>query len=271
MTVIALCILGVFPAYEIAADYLGFRVAYHALFLQDYLPSNIVVVLWSLGVEAKFYLIAPILLALIAKVANPRQCFIVALSVLTLSLLARLVWLDHYALPENYSEFFATLRSPFHWCVDGLLLGMLVGKSMTQSKPARLLLLIAFTIVVAGLIAAARSELYADIERIDVLEQPAFIAAAATALLLLAANIPADWNRYFALLSGLGRISYSFYLVHVPLLPSSMWLAVRIGATSFGSFLLLYLLITVIISAMLYAFVERRFYVRMTSLQQRKS
>ena len=35
---------------------------YHALFLQDYLPSNIVIAFWSLGVEEKSYIAAPFVL-----------------------------------------------------------------------------------------------------------------------------------------------------------------------------------------------------------------
>ena len=37
------------------------RVLYHLAFLQDYLPSDINVVFWSLAVEEKFYLLAPFL------------------------------------------------------------------------------------------------------------------------------------------------------------------------------------------------------------------
>ena len=39
---------GLVPLYAVPQDVLAIRIAYHALFLQDYLPANIVVVFWSL-------------------------------------------------------------------------------------------------------------------------------------------------------------------------------------------------------------------------------
>ncbi|MBT6536612.1 MAG: acyltransferase, partial [Rhodospirillaceae bacterium] len=53
---------GLIPLYAVAPDMLGLRVFYHALFLQDYLPSGIVIAFWSLGVEEKFYIAAPFVL-----------------------------------------------------------------------------------------------------------------------------------------------------------------------------------------------------------------
>ena len=60
--VLLLVAAGAFPYYPVAPERLGERVGYHLLFMQDYLPSDIVVVFWSLGVEEKFYVLAPLLL-----------------------------------------------------------------------------------------------------------------------------------------------------------------------------------------------------------------
>ena len=49
--VLLLVAAGVVPIYTVAPEALALRLGYHALFLQDYLPANIVVVFWSLGVQ----------------------------------------------------------------------------------------------------------------------------------------------------------------------------------------------------------------------------
>ena len=64
-------VFGVFPLFELAREDLGWRVLYHLLMLQDYFPSDINVVFWSLGVETKFYLLAPFLLVLVARTRSP--------------------------------------------------------------------------------------------------------------------------------------------------------------------------------------------------------
>jgi peptidoglycan/LPS O-acetylase OafA/YrhL len=60
--VLGVAAAGWIPFFAVDADRLGLRVIYHALFLQDYLPSNIVIAFWSLGVEEKFYIAAPFVL-----------------------------------------------------------------------------------------------------------------------------------------------------------------------------------------------------------------
>jgi hypothetical protein len=59
------------PFYPIDREGIGLRLAYHLLFLQDYLPSDFVVAFWSLGVEVKFYLAAPLLLLALTRLTRP--------------------------------------------------------------------------------------------------------------------------------------------------------------------------------------------------------
>ena len=62
---------GAIPFYTVDPELLGLRILYHALFLQDYLPSGIVVAFWSLGVEEKFYIAAPFVLLPLSR--NPQS------------------------------------------------------------------------------------------------------------------------------------------------------------------------------------------------------
>ncbi len=69
--VLVVIVAGLVPEYSIPSEHLGRRVLYHLLFLQDYLPANINVVFWSLGVEEKFYLFAPLFLLCLARMQRP--------------------------------------------------------------------------------------------------------------------------------------------------------------------------------------------------------
>ncbi len=67
---------------------MALRIGYHLLFLQDYLPSNILATFWSLGVEEKFYLLSPLLLMAVFRLRRPAQQYaaIAALSALPIVL-----------------------------------------------------------------------------------------------------------------------------------------------------------------------------------------
>ena len=81
---LAIAAAGAIPFYAVGEDMIGVRVVYHALFLQDYLPSNIVVAFWSLGVGEKFYIAAPfVLVPLLALRRRSLQCGVLVLLILT--------------------------------------------------------------------------------------------------------------------------------------------------------------------------------------------
>lgn len=115
--------MGLVPLYQVSQQALGLRVAYHMLFLQDYLPSNIIVAFWSLGVEEKFYLLAPFVLVAVFRLKKPGlQYLVLALLALLPAGLRALTALKH---PEvtTYVPFFQAFRSPFHLSFDGLVMG----------------------------------------------------------------------------------------------------------------------------------------------------
>lgn len=63
---------GLIPFFAVAPDFLGLRIFCHLVSLQDYLPSNIVIAFWSLGVEEKFYIAAPFVLLPLLKLKDRR-------------------------------------------------------------------------------------------------------------------------------------------------------------------------------------------------------
>lgn len=121
-----MCVAGMLFLAPNTYETMAFRVAYHLILLQDYLPADIVVAFWSLGVEEKFYLLAPLLVGAL----RARSTATIVTSLLGLAALCMLIragiWmgLPH---PLDYTTFFRAMRSPFHASFDGLSIGMLVG------------------------------------------------------------------------------------------------------------------------------------------------
>jgi len=104
----------------------------YLLFLQDYLGSDLLVTLWSLAVEEKFYLIAPALAALL-MLAGRR--------VGGATLIALMAWVFWSMLaatravaPGDYPQFFWTVLAPFHHAVFAILAGALV--ALLHGAPA---------------------------------------------------------------------------------------------------------------------------------------
>jgi len=123
--VVLLIVLGAFPFYRVAAEGLTSHVGMHLLFFQDYVPSRLMVSFWSLGVEEKFYLLAPLLVTLLGrlKTLRARVCWLVSL--ILVSPLLRWLTYMHDGGYSRYGDCFWAVRSPFHVAFDSLLVGTL--------------------------------------------------------------------------------------------------------------------------------------------------
>src|SRR5262245_5706956 len=122
--VLLIVAFGLVPYFEIDSRVMGFRIGYHMLFLQDYLPSNILTTFWSLGVEEKFYLLSPLLLAFVFRLRRPAHQYAAILGLAALPILIRAL-IDMASAGEiDYLAFFKIYRSPFHASYEGLAMGM---------------------------------------------------------------------------------------------------------------------------------------------------
>lgn len=116
-------VLGWIPGYALNDAQLAERVGYHLLFLQDYLPADIVVAFWSLGVEEKFYFLAPFLVIGVLR-AERRGTRLALLGLLFgAPLLFRVATYLALPGPLSYETSFFALRSPFHLSADALIVG----------------------------------------------------------------------------------------------------------------------------------------------------
>lgn len=221
---------GWIPFYAVSRSHLPGRVAYHLLFLQDYLPSNLVVTFWSLGVEEKFYLTIPLVLAVVASLKRSRQQYFALALLACVPLCSRLLTMMKWPNVSEYEAYFPLFRSPFHATADGLLLGSLCALLIRDRahhawmRDARVIwaLFYASTTLIAALLFGWRL-----LDRIDLFDKtllPCLLAAGFAGMLislvLLGEKGPALFRSSF--LNFFAKISYSLYLVHLVFIPGVM-------------------------------------------------
>lgn len=252
---------GWIPFYVVNHESLGWRAFYHLLFLQDYLPSDIVVAFWSLGVEEKFYLLAPLLFPLILRVGSVRMQFLLLGAVLLLGPLTRALTVPLMGAAADYPEFFRLYRSPFHACLDGLFWGVLLARleatDTSWLTPAR-------TRTVFWVGATALAGLMFSHELLDQIGVAASVlrptGIGLIMALLVGAAVFGGAPRPLELAGArwLGRISYSLYLIHIPLIYWAVELANLLGG-GVAVFLLIYPILVLAVSHLIHVLVERPF------------
>lgn len=229
LAVMFLVVAGAVPLYQIAPDYLPFRVFYHLLFLQDYLPANIVVAFWSLGVEEKFYLIAPFILltAIRAKSRSRRYGFLVGLIFLPLCLRV----ITDFRFPDitDYAAYFPVFRSPFHVTFDGLAIGVLcaflnherAGSCIRAKRMWPFVLFWGSSLLFLSQLCGW--ELLGQVGYYEKLFQPLVLSVTFGGMLLGAVlgGAPRRLLGAWPLLI-VARISYPLYLIHIPLVPLAL-------------------------------------------------
>ena len=266
--VLFLAALGSFPYYAVSDQLVGFRIGYHMLFLQDYLPANIVVAFWSMGVEEKFYLVAPFLVLACARQDSQARRIALPLAILAGVVVLRVITMYLHLEVTTYEAFFPVFRSPFHMTLDPILLGVTLaflyrGRAewprLTAPHSARLV----FWAGVACFIALTTSgDLMGQISWWDKTLQPLAIAVifAAITFGLLFDGGP---SRLFGstVLLFFARISFSLDLVHLPLVPFAKELAVRQGGAEagFSVFFVIFISISVVAALLLHYAVEKPF------------
>ncbi len=231
---LAVIVCGLVPLYAFSRDDLAWRTAYHVLMLQDYLPADINVVLWSIGVEMKFYVLAPFVMLAIAR-ARSRWALLSLFTVLVLASTAIRWGMGLYqGIPENYETFWPVFRQPLHSVGEPLFLGMAVAvletrKILQPSTRVACWMLVGATAALACL--SASHNLMASIALFDIVAQPLLIALLfAVAVAAGAALAPVPLPGRTAARIG-ARLSYTLYLTHFPLLAPSLALASTLGNT----------------------------------------
>jgi peptidoglycan/LPS O-acetylase OafA/YrhL len=266
--VLFLAVIGVFPYFDISKELLGPRTVYHLLFLQDYLPSNIVVAFWSLGVEEKFYIIAPLLIFAKAGTATPQDRMARVASILLIGIALRVTTAMGASDVTTYEAFFYAFRSPFHMTLDPILIGVLI--AIVYGAPSEFPRLTSRSTAIAafwiGILTfgwlSFSGPMMESISWWDKTLQPTVIAMAFGGItfgLVFGGGPAAVFRTTFLFI--FARISYSLYLVHLPLLPVSMRLAEAVapGQGNFPVFVAIFGTLSLLASVALHFAVEKPF------------
>ena len=225
---------GVFPLYALSLEDLGWRLAYHALMLQDYLASDINPVFWSLAVEVKFYLLAPLVIALATRMRSPNTLLAVLGALVLASTATRAGIGAATGVPDDYETFWTVFRQPLHAAGEPLVLGMGVAvlEAAGLFRPTQRLgrwMLGGAAVALAAL--SASHELMGEITTFDIVAQPLLIAALCALALAGAAGLSEVRLPGAAAVRIGARLAYALYLIHYPLLPLSLALAGKLGGS----------------------------------------
>jgi peptidoglycan/LPS O-acetylase OafA/YrhL len=269
-TVLFLAVVGAFAYFPVPQERIWERVFYHLLFLQDYLPSNIVVTFWSLGVEEKFYLVAPFLTLLLLKLPTLKLRTYGVAALILLGVGARA--LTAFLKPEvvTYVDFFPVFRSPFHMTLDGLLIGVLLALvyRARATNPELVSPRVAnwgfWLGAAAFLLVSTTGVMMRDITWWDKTLQPLVIALGFGGMTfgLLFGGGPGRIFRSVVLFF-FARISYTLYLVHFPLIPLSIKMATDLAPEEsvFSVFFMIFVALSITAALLLHYLVEKPFLV----------
>lgn len=266
-TVLLLVYAGGFPDYDLVIERPWYELGVHLLFLQDYLGTSILIPMWSLATEEKFYLLAPVLLYAMLRLHSVAGRLLVLAALITLTVMLRaMAFVD--TDPWHYAGFFWSVRAPFHCALDGLLLGMVVqelfsAKILTEGlrKHAKYMFILAF-VIIASILSLCD---WTASEQLSGAVYMIFLSSCLFAIMV--------WSSLYleggmhALLGGvvlrlLAKLSYAMYLTHYALIDFSIQIAglnEAFSAVSVQLFVFWYLMSTVLASLLLHYLVEKPF------------
>jgi peptidoglycan/LPS O-acetylase OafA/YrhL len=274
--ILALCVLGQIPYYP-AGGMDAFQFLVQLLFLQDYLGSPILLPLWSLGVEEKFYLMAPFLAFYLLKFKQSRTVHMLLVFSAVPALGALLV-LQRWQ-PESYGDFFWTLRTPFHFAVAAILMGMAVALMQRAGLYVRFfqehgqrVLHIALALVICLFSLREWFSPFQDVTRRDWMGTVVviFVLSVLYALMVLCGvtdkRLSTGWlgSRPLRFVS---KISYALYLAHYAVIPLAVALT-QVVANDLnwqghwlmcGLFLLVFLGAALVLAILMHLSVEKPF------------
>lgn len=99
--------------------------AENLIFIQDYTGSPILVTFWSLATEEKFYLLMALAVPALARARSRAVLAVLGGAAVWIAISRALSYAENPI--DNYAAFFWAYRAPFHFALDGLILGVLAG------------------------------------------------------------------------------------------------------------------------------------------------
>jgi peptidoglycan/LPS O-acetylase OafA/YrhL len=242
----------------------------HVLMLQDYTGSVFVPAFWSLGVEEKFYLLAPVLVVLLSLVRGGWWQGVALVGLWLLPVMSRAVLAGAGPETIGYTEYFYRYRSPFHMTCESLVVGLAIAWMSLQLREVRVPRVIREACFWAGALGAAYWLTPSLIlERIDartIVLAPAIIGLCFGSIVLACVSGPGTYSAClgWATWRPIATGSYTLYLTHMMVMPIAGALAVMYPLVPGQSmvarwlaFLPWYLTLAVASAYVLHRYVER--------------
>jgi peptidoglycan/LPS O-acetylase OafA/YrhL len=266
---IGLTMAGAWP--KSGADFLA-----HLVMLQDYTGSVFVPSFWSLGAEEKFYLLAPLLVFVLAHSTGSGQAALrlwqgAGLFALWLTPVMWRLWAaDGLVGVVSYAEYFPKYRSPFHLTCESLVVGFAIAWMSRQTwsfRITRRLREVLFWGGAAGVLYwLVPSVILRSIDATTLVIAPALIGLCFGAMVFAAVSGSGSYSLLIgrAMWRPLATGSYTLYLTHMMVLPVAAALAARSVSLADGAslaerwlaFLPWYLALTVLSAYVLHRYVE---------------
>lgn len=269
--VLTIAALGLFPFYVFpeSSGGMGWRYFYHLLFMQDYWSPDIVVVFWSLAIEIKFYLLAPFLIYGLLRFKDWRFRACVFIALIASQPLLR----SFFAVEAvEYEAYFFEVRAQFHMCLDGLLMGVLaaflwqdgyVRKILSKKVIATGLFVLGSVMFLSVGLSGPLLDL--GVSRFDKVWLPTLVSGAFLFILLGLLGQSYGYKLFQGRgLTFIALISYSLYLVHLPLLYLATVVSVRMfdytamsEQLGYVLYLPFFIALSVFVATLLYVFIEK--------------
>lgn len=266
--ILAVVCFNIVPFFEPSNVITPYTLLVHAAFLQDYISyANIIVSLWSLGVEEKFYLLAPLLIYFVRRY-NPSYGIALCIVIILAITIGRSLILLSNMTPITYSNFFWNYRAPFHFSVAGILCGAVValiyhkfGLTLLSSTKGRILQYLSFFFLLLIMLTQSWVESQHWISTGIVI----IVASLCFAFLLyrsLSLMPSSKWGQTKTL-RFLAKLSYPLYLSHLLVIPFTKQLCVMFfsvsSLASFWLFFIIYIMLSIFVSVILHFAIEKPF------------
>jgi len=279
--VLLVTVFGLVPMYEVNQDIIGIRVFYHLLFLQDFLPSNIVASFWSLGVEEKFYIIAPFIVLSISRLNKLCHRYTVLIILMLLPTIFRYFTLSNYDGELVYETFFLFYRSPFHVSFDALIAGLICAHLYQDSRAGRVKVPAGLPgkMLLIGVISIALHWIpFVMMDRITAYDKTIQQLVIGISFSFILFGLIDSEGKHTILRSKAGlflaRISYTLYLCHMLFIDwcyanyypedgGSLW--------HFGLYIGVFLLISILVACVLHYMVEKPFLILKDTVRRSKN
>lgn len=267
IAVLLIASFGLMPFFkpDYAISYLS--VFIHAIFMQDYAYfASILVPLWSLGVEEKFYLLAPILVYIVAKF-KPASTVCAGIILVVLITAIRSWYINETSI-QNYAEFFWQYRAPFHFSFAGILVGAVVAVAYSGFKEKLLnnKRLWALGYFVTGLLLVILfSDRWLETSRWQMTSLIILSSSTCFAVLILCSLVakPQADNTFRKMFRFIAKLAFPLYLFHLMVLPLvkviSSNLSLENSSYEFGVYLAVYLGFSILGALILHLAIEKPF------------